>query len=90
MSQTRFRKRPVEVDAIRWTSSNIEDVRDFTAGSTSVAYDSSANSLIVSSREGQRRCFAGDWLVRENGEYYAYKNVAFEQEYEVVDVLNPV
>lgn len=84
----KYRKRPLEVDAIRWTGENVAAIGHFTDGHRNVGYDPSSHSLFVVTSAGQVRCAAGDWLVRSaSGEYYPCKDAIFEQDYEAADVL---
>lgn len=84
----KYRKRPVEVEAIRWTGQNVSEIGDFTGGHRTVAYDATSHSLFVATLGGQVRCAAGDWLVRGvGGDYYPCKDAAFEETYEALDVL---
>lgn len=84
----RYRKRPVEVEAVRWTGENAPVIADFTAGHRDVFHDGSSHALLVSTREGRKRCMGGDWLIREGeGRYETVPNDVFEADYEAVDVL---
>lgn len=84
----RYRKRPIEIDAIRWTGENIKDVADFTDGHRDVVHDGDSHSLLVSTPEGRMRCMAGDWLIRGvEGEYYPCRDSIFQATYEDVDAL---
>ena len=86
----RYRQRPLEIDAIQWNGSNVEEIAEFTSGDKNVAHDPSSHSLYVTNVNGQSRCMAGDWVIREEGSYYACKNSLFQKTYEVVDVLEAV
>jgi hypothetical protein len=85
---TRYRKRPVEVRAVRWTGENASDITDLTGGHRDVFHDESSHALLVSTSEGRKHCMAGDWLIREeDGQYEVTSNTIFTQGYEAIDVL---
>jgi hypothetical protein len=84
----RYRKRPLEIHATRWTGENLPEIADLTAGSRDVVYDSSSNCLFVRTLEGRMRCSRGDWLVRGvEDEFYPVQDSIFTKTYEPVDVL---
>lgn len=83
----RYRKRPIEVEAVRWTGENIAEIADFTDGHRSVVYDHSSHSLFATTSEGQRRCASGDWLVKLDDGYYPFTDEAFRADFEAVNVL---
>lgn len=86
----RYRQRPLEIDAIRWTGENVAEIAEFTRGNRSVAHDPSSHSLFVTNAQGQARCMAGDWVVLEDGVYYAYPAILFDKTYEAIDALEAV
>ena len=69
---SRFRKRPVVVEAVQWTGANYEALRAFVGGS--LPYWSSSDrslsiTLATSDRDGwksasSQRAFIGDWIAR--------------------------
>ena len=83
---TRYRKRPLEVDAIQWTGDNWNDVcTAFPDVDGEVVYDVSSRSLIVHTVDGRMRCAQGDWLIRDhNGNFYPCWDMGFADLYEVV------
>lgn len=84
-----YRKRPVEITAVRWDGENWEEVlAAFPEVPTDVAWDIDSHSLIVRTLEGRMRCAQGDWLIRGvKGEFYPCKDDIFQSTYEAVDVL---
>lgn len=88
--QMKFRKKPVEVEAINWTGKNLDEVLDFCEGSaTYEAMSSGGGSIVIetleSSKELKTRHSAsiGDWIIKGvKGEFYPCKPDIFEQTYE--------
>jgi hypothetical protein len=75
----RYRKKPVVIDAIRWTGENRDEVESWSAGQ--VRCD--GVSAVVDTLEGQLRGDVGDWIIRGvQGEYYPCKNEIFLATYE--------
>lgn len=62
----KFRKRPVEIEAVQWDGENFPELREF-AGDR-VAFDAVGN-LQTQTLEGPLRAIIGDWII---------KGVAFE------------
>lgn len=84
-----FRKRPVEIQAVRWTGENVDEVGEFLGGwhGVPVVPDVSSRQLLVHTLEGRMRCAMGDWLIRGvEGEYYPCADSVFQKTYE--EVLN--
>jgi hypothetical protein len=92
MSTTRFRKRPVEIDAIQWTGKNIVDVLNFfdAGGKTTVVNincpaDRSQGWIEIPTFEGKMRANVGDWILRGvKGEFYPCRADIFGETYEPV------
>lgn len=79
---TRFRKRPVEVEAVQWTGGNVEDVRAF--GGDDIGYHhSTTGTLYIETMEGTMKALPGDWIIRGvQGEYYPCRPDIFKATYE--------
>ncbi|MFF0777056.1 hypothetical protein [Streptomyces sp. NPDC003720] len=87
----RYRKRPVEIDAIHWTGHNLGAVLQFideTKADTDVVEFNSASNpaeswINIHTLEGVMRADAGDWIIRGvKRELYPCKPDVFEQTYE--------
>lgn len=80
----RFRKKPVEIDAVQWTGVNRNAVAEFiatTAVSTVVTY--LADEIHINTLEGTMIASQGDWIIRGvKGELYPCKPDIFEATYE--------
>jgi hypothetical protein len=94
----RFRKRPVEVEAVRWDGRNIDEVLaivDFDRlpeTEESAAYvdgpgigHTAMGELEIPTLEGTMTAMPGDWVIRGvKGDVYPCKPDIFEQTYEAV------
>lgn len=88
----RFRKKPVEIEAIQWTGDNLDEAVSFCAGNASYELMARGNAeLVISTLEdGEDRVAKhvgsrGDWIIRGvQGEFYPCKPDIFEATYEPV------
>lgn len=89
----KYRKKPVEIEAIQFSRSNWEEVKQFT--------NNTAHSLIIERRpdgkcfctiptlEGEHIANEGDFIIKGvEGEFYPCKPQIFEKTYEVIDYAN--
>lgn len=83
-SQT-YRKKPVEIEAMRLTADNPKDVCDWINRHRTglrIGYDHTG-AVLVETLEGVMRADIGDWVIRGvQGEFYPCKPNIFEQTYE--------
>lgn len=88
----KYRKKPIVVEAIRWTGKNRAEIRIFcTHGAffTPTRQDTEGRTtawdLLIDSREGIMRAETGDYIIKGvKGEYYPCKANIFEETYERV------
>jgi hypothetical protein len=91
---TRFRKRPVEIAAVRYTGKNIHEVWD-TFGSGAIygpggmysrpPHSTEDRGAYIETLEGVLRVDPGDWIIRGIvGELYPCKPDIFNATYEAV------
>ena len=88
----KYRKKPVVIDAIRFTL-NYQEVFDWVDqwppednGPGIWEGRKNSGSLIISTLEGQMRADNGDWIIRGvKGEFYPIKNEIFKETYEIVE-----
>lgn len=81
---SRFRKRPVVVEAVQWNGGTTEgltklfgDFKDWRLG---------PNALRIKTFEGWTEASHGDWVVKgTKGEFYPVKPDVFEEVYEEAD-----
>jgi len=92
----KFRKRPVEVNAIQWTGKNLDEITEFLeekAIKNSVSsgynfyldYQKVDGGLVIKTLEGEHIASIGDWIIKGvNGEYYPCKPDVFRDTYEAI------
>jgi hypothetical protein len=85
---TRFRKRPVVIDAVRVTLENVDMVAYWCGGRSHSAAKPSdptdvAHWVEIPTLEGTMTAQMGDWVIKGvQGEFYPCKPDIFEQTYE--------
>lgn len=87
---TRFRKRPVEIEAVQWTGDNFAEISEFTEGyfrNTTYGDGRPARTEVRDYLHGSWIALdAGDWIVRgPRGECYPVRADVFTETYEPVD-----
>lgn len=95
----RFRKKPVEIEAIQWTTHNLDEVLDFcysderwktgiisqNVGGPSIGYVPALGMLDIPTLEGNMTASRGDWIIRGvRGELYPCKPDIFKETYDEV------
>lgn len=105
MSPSKFRKKPVEIEAMRfdrgtatavhwWIEHNTQGVFDPTADElpgSGVAIDPATGFLLIATLEGVMQAKLGDWIIRGvAGEFYPCKPDIFEATYEAVEPCEAV
>ncbi len=84
---TRFRKRPVVIEAVQWTGRNAEAIHDFMYGYSegAIVEDLTIHTISIETLEGVMTASVGDWIIRGvKGELYPCKPDIFEVTYEAV------
>ena len=85
VSVNTYRKRPLEVQAIRWTGDNIDEVRSWAGAEFVFGPCVIDNDLLIDTLEGQMRADVGDWIIRGvKGEFYPCKPDIFAATYDLV------
>lgn len=89
---SKFRKRPVVVDAVQWTGKNVEEIRTFTNNKVHVRIEVEKNEPVVTNyltiptMEGEMIASIGDCIVKGvEGEFYPCKPDIFVKTYEKVE-----
>ena len=83
----RFRKKPVVIEAVRWTGRNLNEVLQFVGRDKLVQLrdlnDHPTGVLVVETLEGDMRADKGDWIIKGvKGEFYPCKPDIFAATYE--------
>jgi hypothetical protein len=81
---SRYRKRPVVIEAVQWTGKNGAEIARF-LGRANWTHPPNDN-LKIHTLEGTHDALEGDYIIRGvQGEFYPCKPDIFEQTYEPVD-----
>ena len=91
----RYRKKPVEIEAVRWTGNNFEEIRQFAGQHTNIViHDTAWNAgagaavavLSIHTLEGDMKAEYGDYIIKGvTGEFYPCKPDIFAKTYEVAE-----
>ncbi len=90
----KYRKKPVVIEAMKWTGENLIEVIRFTGQHASAKdykwedYEDlvTERGLKIFTLEGSYMASIGDWVIKGvQGEFYPCKPDIFEQTYEAVD-----
>lgn len=77
----KFRKKPVIIDAIKFTGDNNMAIQQF-LGSQLVSNGDIAE-ILIPTLEGEMKAVVGDWIIKGvKGEFYPCKPDVFEMTYE--------
>lgn len=88
MSATRFRKKPVVVEAMLVTTDNVHEAANWCDGYINAERDLDSEDPYIEIRtlEGTMRANVGDWIIRGvKGEFYPCKAAIFDATYEAAD-----
>lgn len=78
----KFKKKPVVIDAIRWTGDNLQEVLDFTKEGN-VGAVPGTKELLIDTLEGMMTCPVGHWIIKGvKNEFYPCDPQIFEMSYE--------
>lgn len=89
MAVKRYRKVPVEIEAVQWDGTNLEECKEFLGhsygGVTTERHPNGKSEITIVTLEGQHAASSGDYIVRGvQGEHYPVKPDIFEKTYEPV------
>lgn len=78
---SKFRKRPVVIEAVQWLGNNHPEVTSFQGGCA----EYEGGKVVIQTLEGEMRASVGDWIIKGvNGEFYPCKPDIFALTYEEV------
>lgn len=85
----KYRKKPVVIEAIKFTRNNFQEIRDFTDFQAhSLTIERRINGIatcIIPTLEGQHIATEGDFIIKGIiGQFYPCKPDVFEQTYELI------
>ena len=79
---TKFRKKPIVVDALQYTGANFKEIQRFTEFKAEKP-GGKDDHFIISTLEGDLYASTGDWIIKGiQGEFYPCKSDIFEKTYE--------
>ena len=82
MLATKFRKKPVVIEAIQFKNANFNEIETFVGGDAEFR----DGNLVVATLEGAMRASPGDWIIKGvKGEFYPCKPDIFAATYDPVD-----
>ncbi len=80
----KYRKKPIVIEAMRWTGKNSADV-DMFCGPSAVIF-SNPPRIVVKTLEGQMEARVGDYIIKGiKSEFYPCRPEIFEETYEPVE-----
>lgn len=84
-----YRKRPVEIEALQWTGSNVNEILEFTMSRDNLYFQeiprSDKTRLFIRTLEGDMQAHIGDYIIKGiKGEFYPCKPDIFHLTYEAV------
>ena len=83
----KYRKKPVVIEAIRYTGDNKGEIFEFTNKEIiNVVSNTGYEHLTVFTLEGNHKADIGDWIIKGvKGEFYPCKPDIFEMTYDVLE-----
>ena len=85
----KFRKKPVVIDAVKWTGNNHEEIQEFIRSGHGGYHWSSIHpdaKLIIHTLEGELLAEISDWIIKGvKNEFYPCKPDIFAATYEPVE-----
>ena len=90
----RFRKKPVEIEAIQYTGDNFDEIYEWARGDKAASEapivcgnkpdgSNDLDALWISTLEGNMKAIKGDWIIKGvKGEFYPCKPDIFKETYE--------
>ena len=85
MTVQRFRKKPVEIEAIQWTGGNADEIELF-VGDSYETWLPTTEQIEIRTLEGPITASRGDWVIKGvQGEFYPCKPDIFAATYEAAD-----
>ena len=83
----KYRKKPVEIDAIQWVSDNIEQVYEMLGDNLIINTDKDKDEVkhFINTLEGKMEMSWGDYIIKgPKGEFYPCKDYIFTRTYQEV------
>ena len=86
----KYKKKPVEIEAVQFTRDNVEEIKEFTEGNAinfrTERCINGKSYCEIKILEGTMTATEGDYIIKGvNGEFYPCKPDVFEKIYELVE-----
>lgn len=82
----KYRKKPVVIEAIKWTGDNTKEIDDFTGSQFIEVTRGGITMLEIYTLEGVMKASIDDYIIKGvHGEFYPCKPAIFEETYEIVE-----
>lgn len=88
----KYRKKPIEVEAVRWTGENLKEIETFCGKSLihdiiDIAKGRPYKLIVIKTLKGNMIAFEGDYIIKDisSGEFYLCKSDIFKMTYEEVE-----
>ena len=83
-------KKPIEIEAVIWTGSNVDEIESFTKNKTNISfyeiYKSDKVHLYIKTLEGKMHASINDYIIKGiNGEFYPCKPDIFHKTYSIIE-----
>jgi len=79
----KFRKKPIEVEAIQYTGENKNEIKEFVGDYILLDW---RKNISLHTLEGDMKISIGDWIIKGiKGEFYPCKRDIFKETYEEAD-----
>ena len=85
---TKYRKKPVVIDAIQFndTAQCLAELSEFVGEKIKVSYKHPVPCLVIETLEGDMKASPGDYIIKGvNGEFYPCKPDIFDKTYELAE-----
>ncbi|HER0935514.1 hypothetical protein VYH81_04565 [Streptococcus anginosus] len=78
----KYRKKPVVIEAVKWTGNNVKDLANF-MGESQINYEIETRKMFIRTLEGIMEASVGDYIIKGvQGEFYPCKPYIFAETYE--------
>ena len=82
----RYRKKPVEIEAMQWTGENHTEIKNFCGEGITLVETGGKHSLSIHTLEDTMHASVGDYIIKGvRGELYPCKPDIFIQTYDAID-----
>ncbi len=86
----KYRKKPVEIEALQWTGQNHKEVSNFCRNSYffHIEIDKSSTTIYIETSKGTIIAKEGDYIIKDGkGEYYPCKEDVFNLTYDKINYI---